>query len=204
MAFLEERLDPRVTQGVEFIREVPGRAMTRQPSGKLMQNFTGHTSVTRANMNHGGLTPAQYQALLDCWYIVMFTPYEGLRVRDWSDYRATLLNSAATLLDGSTTQLQLQRKHVFGTVTFLRDIKKPCAAPVVQLYRTRSGVTSAIASTVDTTTGIATMSGHASGDAYSWEGQFDLPMTFSSNTWGARLEAKNLTVAGDINMEECL
>ena len=34
---------------------------------------------------------------------------------------------------------------------------------------------------IDTATGIATISGHVSGDTYNWAGEFDVPVTFSGS-----------------------
>jgi hypothetical protein len=66
-------------------------------------------------------------------------------------------------------------------------------------------VTDASAS-IDTATGIATISGHVSGDTYNWAGEFDVPVTFSDDAWVQQLE----TMTGDgalatmptINLEE--
>jgi uncharacterized protein (TIGR02217 family) len=207
MAFLEQRIDAKITRGVRFTETVPGRVMNRYPNGRLVQNFEGEVPLTTCDLAHGVRSSADFQALLDAWYIVNFTPYEGLRVKNWRDYIATQTNTSATFLSGSTTQLQLQRLHTFGGVTFLRDIRKPCASPAVVVYRTRTGATSSIAATVDTTTGIATISGHVSGDTYTWTGEFDIPMTFTDNEWAATLEVhtSNLhLVSGTVRMEELL
>lgn len=205
MAFLESRLEARITRGVTFTETVPGRTLRRYASGGLDQEFIASAPILRCDLSHGVRSAEDYQAILDAWMVVMFTPYEGLRVKNWRDYLATQSNTSATFLAASTTQLQLQRKHTFGGITFLRDIKKPCASPVVTVYRTRSGSSSSIASTVDTVTGIATISGHVGGDTYTWEGEFDFPMTFSDNEWQATLEVstQNLhVVSGSISMEE--
>lgn len=203
MAFLESRLDPKITRGVTFVEKVPGRTVVRLPSGQLRQNFTAQAPLTTCDLSHGVRSAADYQTLLDAWYIVNFTPYEGLRVKNWRDFRATQQNTALTLISGSNWQLQ--RKHTFGGITFLRDITKPCASPAVTVYRTRSGSTSVATATVDTTTGIATITGHAGGDTYTWTGEFDIPMTFTDNEWSGSLEVhtENLHImSGNVRMEE--
>ncbi len=205
MSFLESRLDAKITRGVVFTETVPGRIITRTPSGRSVQQFAASMPLTRCDLAHGVRTAAEYQTVLDAWYIVSFTPYTGLRVKNWRDFTATLDNTTATFESGSTTVLQLQRKHTFGGVTFKRDITKPCASPVPAVYRTRTGSTSLITSSVDTTTGLATISGHMSGDTYTWTGEFDIPMMFSANEWTATLEVhtQNLhVVSGTIAMEE--
>lgn len=205
MSFLEQRIDPRITQGIVFRETVPGRTIARLPGGAIAQNFVSSMPLTAGDLVHGVRSASEYQTLIDAWYIVMFTPYEGLRVKNWRDFQATLTNTSATFVTGSTTVLQLQRKHTFGGITFLRDIKKPCASPAVVVYRTRTGSTASIAATVDTTTGLATISGHTSGDTYTWTGEFDIPMTFTSNEWGASIEGTSsnvFVVSGSIQMEE--
>lgn len=205
MAFLESRLDEKITQGVVFSENVPGRTIATLPNGKTQQNFLASMPITTCDLSHGVRSAADYQVVLDAWYIVNFTPYEGLRVKNHRDYIATLLNTSATFVSGSTTVLQLQRKHTFGGITFLRDITKPCVSPAVVVYRTRTGTTASITSTVDTTTGLATISGHIVGDTYTWTGEFDVPMTFATNEWSASLEVNtsNLhVISGNINMRE--
>lgn len=205
MAFLEQRIDARITRGVTFAETVPGRSIVQTRAGKTAQEFLSSAPLTTCDLSHGVRSAAHFLTLLDAWYIVMFTPYEGLRVKNWRDYIATQANTTATLLTGSTTELQLQRLHAFGGIQFKRDIQKPCASPAVVVYRTRGGSTSVITAAVDTTTGIATISGHADGDIYTWTGQFDLPMTFAENEWAATLEVstQNLhLVSGTIKMRE--
>lgn len=207
MAFLEQRLDTRITHGAIGGPSVPGRVKRYLPNGELYQNFTSTRPVHRYDVSHGLRSRADFQTVLDAFYVVMFTPYTGLRYKDWRDFIATQANTRATLLAGSTTQLQLQRRHVFGGIQFLRDIKKPCAAPTPTVYRTRSGSTSSISATVDTTTGIATISGHVNGDTYTWIGEFDVPVTFVDDEWTGSLEVntENLHVnSAPIKLEELL
>lgn len=203
MAFLEQRLDSKITEDVVFTETNPGRTIARLRSGKIGQDFPSSMPMTICDLVHGIRSAAEYQTVVDAWYIVNFTPYTGLRVKNWRDFRATQANTALTFITGSTWQLQ--RKHTFGGATFLRNIKKPCASPAVVIYRTRDSVVSTASATVDTTTGIATISGHVEGDTYTWTGEFDLPMTFTDNEWRATLKVhiENLHIAsGSILMEE--
>jgi uncharacterized protein (TIGR02217 family) len=203
MAFLEQRLDPKITAGVVFTETIPGRSLIRFPSGRLEQNFLSSVPLLTCELSHGVRTAADYQTVLDAWFVINCTPYEGLRVKNWRDYRATQSNTSLRFLTGSTWQLC--RRHTFGGITLLRDITKPCASPAVVVYRTRSGSVTTATATVDTTTGIATITGHVGGDTYTWEGEFDFPMTFSSNEWGASLEVStnNLhVISGSIQMEQ--
>jgi uncharacterized protein (TIGR02217 family) len=201
MAFLEQRLSTRIEQGASGGPTVPGRTKAYTPSGKLRQNFVASAPIHKFDVSHGLRQAADYQTVLDLWYVVMLTPYEGFRFRDWRDYRATTTNSRCTLITGST--YQLQRVHVFGGVEVLRAIYKPVAGVVIT--RTRSGTPSTATHTLDTTTGIATISGHVAGDTYTWAGEFDLPVTFSSDEWVSTLQAAapNLLVVNQsIPLEE--
>ena len=202
MAFLEQRMSVRIEQGAQGGPTVPGRIKTYLPNGRLAQTFTASAPIHRWDVSHGIKRLADQQAVLDLWYVVMFTPYNGFRFRDWRDYQATQTNSRCTLISGS--DYQLQRVHSFGGVEFLRAIYKPVAATVA-VWRTRASVVTAATATVSGTTGVAAISGHVAGDTYTWSGEFDLPVTFSDDTWVTRLEgaAPNLIAVNEpIKLEE--
>jgi uncharacterized protein (TIGR02217 family) len=143
------------------------------------------------DVSHGVRSAADYQTLLDFFYVVMFGAYSGFRVKDWRDYQATQANSMLTFITGSTWQLQ--RKHTAGAVSYLRNITKPVSATVV-VKRTRSGVVSTASASIAYDTGIATIAGHAGGDTYTWEGEFDIPMTFVSDEWAGDLEVSTINL----------
>lgn len=198
MSFLEQRLDTGITQGAQVRPTNPGRIKVYTESGRLTQRFTRAAPKHEMDVSHGLRSAADFQTLVDLWYVVHFTPYTGFRVRMQSDYQATATNSTLTLITGTT--YQLQRKHVFGAVTVKRDIFKPCASPAVVVYNASNDV---LTGTTDTTNGHWTGSGTP---AY-WTGQFDLPMTFSDNEWTGSLElnTRNLQVSSEsIKLEEIL
>lgn len=192
MAFLEQRLDARIEQGASGGPTLPGRSKTYLPSGQLRQNFIASQMIHRFDISHGMRNNADHQLVLDTFYVVMLTPYEGFRFRYWADYRATQTNSRLTLITGST--YQLQRVHTFGGVEVLRNIYKPVSGTVT-IYRNRASVVTVATATIDTATGIATISGHSSGDTYTWEGQFDLAVTFSDDEWISQLQATLTNIA---------
>lgn len=195
MAFLEQRLDPRITRGVVFKETVPGRDLIRYPSGRLKQNFTAALPITTVDLVHGLRSNSDYQSILDAWYIVCFTPYEGLRVKNWRDFKATRTNTSLTLISGSI--YQLNRKHTFGGINFIRPIYKPVASTVVVYDAGGTPLTASI----DYTNGQATVTGTPA----SWSGEFDLPMTFTDNEWSASIEAYGddpAIASGSIAMEE--
>lgn len=197
LAFLEQRLDSKITQGATGGPTVPGRVKRYTASGRLAQNFSAAAPIHRFDVSHGLRSRDDFQTVLDLWYVVMFTPYAGFRFKDWRDYRATRENTKLTLVTG--TIWQLQRRHVIGGVEFLRDIVKPCATPAIVIYD--AGGTP-LTATVDTTTGRADVTGTPA----TWSGEFDVPVTFSDDEWtGASLEVTtaNLHVmSGPIKLEE--
>ena len=183
----------------------PGRIKAYLPSGKMKQNFLAAYPVHKYEIGLGLLNSADYESALSFWYIVNFAPYEGFRMKDWRDYRATQANSRCIQLN--ETDWQLNRVYAFGGVEFLRKIVKPVSGTVT-VYRTRSGATTAVTSPVDYTTGIANPVGHVDGDTYTWTGEFDVPVTFVNDEWTDNaLEAttQNLQVStGSIQLEEIL
>lgn len=202
MAFLEQRLSQRIERGASGGPVNRGRQMVRSAGGRLRQVFTWPEPLHSYTISHGVLGQTQLEEMRALWYVVNFTPYEGFRFRDWSDYRATQQNSRCTLISGS--DYQLQRVYSFAGVEFLRRIQKPVTGPVI--YRTRTGVVSTATATVDTATGIATISGHTAGDTYTWAGEFDVPVTFTDDAWVQQLEAMNadgaIATMPTINVEE--
>lgn len=204
MAFLEQRLSQRIERGATGGPVNRGRQMVRSAGGRMRQVFTWPEPLHTYTVSHGVLGQAQLEELRSLWYVVNFAPYEGFRFRDWGDYRATQANSRLTLITGAT--YQLQRVYTFAGVEFVRKIQKPVAGAVV--YRLRSTVTTVATASIDTATGIATITGHVSGDTYTWAGEFDVPVTFSDDTWVQQLEAMNaegaVATMPAINVEEII
>lgn len=178
--------------------------MVRTTDGRLRQIFTWPEPLRTYTVSHGVLGQADHEELLALWYVVNFTPYTGFRFRDWADYRATQANSRLTLITGST--YQLQRVYTFAGIEFVRRIQKPTAGAVI--YRTRTAVVTEATASVDTTTGIATITGHTAGDTYTWAGDFDLPVTFSGDEWVQQIEAMTgdgaLATMPTVSLEEIL
>lgn len=197
LAFLEQRLDAKITQGATGGPTVPGRIKRYTGSGRLSQNFSAAAPIHRYDVSHGLRSAADYQTVLDLWYVVMFTPYSGFRFKDWRDFQATRSNTKLTLISGNTWQLQ--RRHVAGSVEFLRDIVKPCASPAIIVYD--AGGTPLTAS-VDSETGIATVTGTPA----TWTGEFDVPVTFSDDDWvssSLEVNTQNLHImSASIKLEE--
>lgn len=198
MAFLESRISPRITADTDFVVTHPSRTKVYTYGGRLEQEFGDSPPVHKVNLALGVRSKADYQSLIDAFYIVMFTPYEGLRVKNWQDFQATATNSAVASLGGG--EYQLQRRHSFGGISYLRDIKKPVSGTVAVYAAGGTPLTA----TVDTTDGTFTV---VSGTPAYWVGEYDIPMTFSDDQWRARLEVstQNLHMVIDpIMMEELI
>lgn len=204
MAFLESRLDTRIERGASGGPSNRGRTKVYTASGKLRQTFGWSAPLHQWDVSHGLRSAADLESLRAMWYVVNFTPYEGFRFRDWSDYIATQVNSALVFITGSTWQLQ--RVYTYASISFARDIKKPVASPAPVVYRNRAGSVSNASASVDATTGIATIPGHLAGDTYTWDGQFDVPVTFADEQWVQQIEALSgngaLAMMPTISLEE--
>jgi uncharacterized protein (TIGR02217 family) len=195
MAFLESQLSPKITHGAMGGPTVPGRTKVYTPAGQLRQNFLASMPIHRYDVSHGLRSAADFQTVLDLWYVVMFTPYEGFRFKDWRDYQLTRTNSRLTLIAGTT--YQINRVHTFGGIDFLRPIYKPTGQ--VTVYNA-GGAT--LTATTDTATGIVTV---PTGTPSTCVGEFDVPVTFSDDEWMGSLEVhtQNLHISsGAIKLEE--
>jgi uncharacterized protein (TIGR02217 family) len=181
MAFFEEQFDVRLSYGARG-GPVWSTSVAKVQSGRRSANRNWSAPLHRYNVGHAVKTNEDFEIVRSFFYVV-FGQYDGFRFKDWSDYEATQANSSATLITGNT--YQLQRKYTVGNRTFLRKIQKP--RPGVQVRRLRSGTWSNATATVDTTTGIATISGHIAGDTYAWVGEFDVPVAFMSDEMEAEI-----------------
>ena len=198
MTFLEARIRECVTEQTVFEVDHPSRVKVYATGARLEQVFGNTPPVHRVDLAFGIRSKADFQACIDAFYVVMFTPYTGLRVKNWNDYQATKANSTLTQVSGTT--YQLQRKHVFGSITLKRNIYKPVSGHVA-VYDASDNF---LSSTPSYTAGTVVVS---SGTPSYWIGEFDLPMTFSDNKWRAKLELStdNLYMANEsVLMEEIL
>lgn len=179
MAFLESRIDAKIERGAVGGPTNPGRVKAYTRSGNLSQGFYASMPIHRYDVSHGLRSQADFLSVLNLWYVVNFTPYEGFRFKDHRDFRATRDNTAVSLVSGTT--YQLQRAYTFGAVTFRRNIYKPVSATVALFDAAGNPVTA----TVDYTTGRVT---GASAVPVTWTGEFDVPVTFTDNEWTSSLE----------------
>lgn len=177
MAFLEERISLCLKTGTRG-GPIASRSITKTASGHMNQDFRWSRPLSVFDAAYGVNTEADFEELRAFFYVVMYTPYEGFRLKDYGDYRFTKENSTLTFITGTTWQMQ--RVYTVASHSFNRKIVKPNAD--ITVYRTRASVESVATTTYDTATGIVTMTGHASGDTYTLVGTFDVPVQFRDDT----------------------
>ena len=178
MSIIETRISPRITRDLMFKVRQPARTKVHHDDGSITQVFTALTAKHEVELSHGLKSSADFQELIDAFYTVMFGGYEGLRVKNWQDYKLTLTNSAVEDIGGGT--FQIQRKHSFGGATVYRDIVKPVSGSIAVFTSANAPLTA----TVNYTAGTFTVT---SGTPAKVTGEFDLPMTFVSDEWAARM-----------------
>lgn len=178
MAFFEERLDPCYSFGARG-GPVFSTTVNKSTSGQRFANRNWTYPLHRYDISEGVKTKADFDRIRAFFYNV-YGRADGFRFKDWADYEATA--QPATLVTGST--YQLLKRYTTGARSFDRPIQKPVT---VAAFRTRTGVTTSISPTVDLTTGQITVTGHTSGDTYSWTGEFDVPVTFVNDQLEAEI-----------------
>ncbi len=183
--FLEERLDPMVTQGCRSTVQF-NRTKVYVKGGRLTQRFNWTNPKHQMDLAYRARPKLDYDKLLDFFYVVLANGYIGFRVKDWSNYQLTQENSSLSYITGSAWQIQ--RAHTVGGARYLRNVTKP-VVDTINVFRTRGVSTTIVAAGIDHTTGIATISGDVAGDTYTAEGEFDIPMTFVDDAWVSNLEA---------------
>lgn len=177
MTFLEQRISDSVSRGSKGGPR-SRRTKVYTQSGQLKQVREWSRPLHQYDISYGIRRDEDLEAVRSLFYVVAFTPYDGFRFKDWNDY--TLTQSTSTLVFISGTEWQIYRRYTVGASTFDRPIYKPVSGSVT-VYRTRSGVVSTATASVDATTGIATIAGHAGGDTYTCAGEFDVPVTFADD-----------------------
>lgn len=98
----------------------------------------------------------------------------GLRVKDWSDYKA--INEPIGFGTGAQETYQLTKTYTFGALSTAKKISKPVQGQV-SVFADGSPVTP---DSIDYTTGIVTLTA-TSGQEITWTGEYDLPMRFDSD-----------------------
>lgn len=200
MAFFEQLFPPGISAkaqgGPKFITEKAYSASGRRSTNRLAQ-YPLHEYTIAHPVREG----ADFE-VLRAFFWVVGGDADAFRYQDWADYKATASNSTLTLVSGSS--YQLGRIYSVGSRSFTRPIQKP--AKVRQVLRTRASVVTDITSTttVDLTTGLATITGHAAGDTYAWAGTFHVPVAFkdAQAVWSVVGTSRMLTEWPSLELEE--
>lgn len=174
MAFYEQLFPPRISAYMEGEpRFLADQAYSQ--SGQRYFNLYDPDPVREYTIAHPVRNGADFEELRAFFHVVR--GLDPFLFKDWSDYLATTSNTSLTLISGST--YQMNRLYVAPSRTSVRPIYKPVSGALI--FRTRSAVTTDITGTssVSTTTGQVTVSGHVDGDTYTWSGMFYVPVYFS-------------------------
>lgn len=175
MAFYEQVFPECISVGMQAAVRYMADAAYGQ-AGQRYTNLYDTEPVREWVFSHPPRSAADFEA-----FRAFFLAVRGIDpflFKDWSDYIATQQNTSLTLISGTT--YQMNRLYVAPSRTTVKPIYKPKAG--AQIFRTRSGSTTDItgSSTVITTTGRVSITGHAGGDTYTWSGFFYLPAYFSA------------------------
>jgi uncharacterized protein (TIGR02217 family) len=180
MAVLEARIATGVRRGSSG-GPATKRNKVYDAAGRLKgQQFLRTKPLHKYRFDFGTKLLDDADAIRNFFYVVMFSdpPYEGFRVRDWNDYQLDQSKSSLTLITGAI--YQINRVYTAGPASVLRPVYRT-EAGTETIYRTRSGVVTVASAVVDPNTAQATISGHASGDTYTCDANFDIAVTFSDD-----------------------
>lgn len=174
MPFFEQQFPPEISSGMSGgPRFLTDKSYTA--GGQRITNRRSQFPLHEYSLSHTVQEGALFDQLRAFFYVVGGDA-DGFRFKDWSDYQAAQTQTSCTLIAGAV--YQLNKLYTFGARTFTRPIFKPVAG--AQIFRNRASVLTNITGTsaIDFTTGRVTVSGHQAGDAYTWAGEFDVPVAF--------------------------
>lgn len=143
-----------------------------QANGKMMWD-----------VSQGLKTPTQIADLI-AFFRARKGRLRGFRFKDWTDYKATDANMLL-LTSGATETYQLRKAYANGGQTEYRKITKPVSGSVTLK---RNGVNMTTGWTLDTTTGIVTVTANLGG-TWTWTGEHDCPARFDTDTMKVNMEA---------------
>lgn len=202
MAFFEQRMDTGLMYGARG-GPVFNTARAYAGNGRRITNKNWTAALHRYDVSHCVRKESDFEYIRSFFYVVAGA-YDGFRFKDWQDFRCAAAESGVT--EVSAGVYQLTKRYTAGARTYVRTIQKPIEG--AQIYRTRSSVTTNItgSSTLDTTTGRVTVTGHVSGDTYTWAGEFDVPVAFLADEFQPEIinntGSEFLVASGSIMLEE--
>lgn len=174
MSFDEVRLPDDVERGAQGGPEFKTTVL-QLSSGFEVRNVDWAIARGRWDIGYGIQNLSTLNLVRDFFYARQGRA-RGFRFKDWSDFSGELQNIGTG--DGVTTAFQLRKQYTSGAVTYNRPVKKPVTGTVRVFL---DGVES-FAFTVDTTTGVVTMSvAPGAGIVLTASFEFDVPVRFDSD-----------------------
>lgn len=133
-------------------------------------------------------------ATLDAFFRAVKGRAYGFRIKDWTDYTCTTSQGVLSATATAGTY-QLGKRYVSGALSETRAIAKPVAGTVL-VFKNGVQITSGL--TLDTTTGLVTISPTPGGtDVLTWSGQFDVPVRFDADEMKKQIMDRN-GASGDL------
>lgn len=203
MAFIESpRFPEDISYGVSFGPEF-STSIATTVSGREVRNRNRTRALCVGECAHALKTKAQFDTLLK-FFRSMGGRFHAFRFKDWSDFNCAANESSMTLISGNNYQMNKVYQTAIG-FSEVRKITKPVAG-TISIFRTRSSTTTDITgtSTIDTTTGVVTVTSHVAGDIYTWSGEFDVPCRFDTDRMAVNIERPGAFEWGQIPIKEIL
>lgn len=196
MAFIETRFPTDISFGSAGGPEYSTDIVITQ-GGHEQRNINWSAARARYNVAYGVRTQEQLNTLIT-FFRARKGRADGFRFKDWTDYQ--VIGELVGTGDGSTTQFQMIKTYVNGSITDTRTITKPVSGSI-SLYL--DGVLQMTGYSVSTTTGIITFSTAPSGDvAITATFDFDVPVRFDTDRLSASLDSYGLGSVQDIPLVE--
>jgi uncharacterized protein (TIGR02217 family) len=160
-------------------------------SGSESRNINWSNRRGEWDVSTGLQTQTQVETLLDFFH-ARYAKAFGFRFKDWSDYRVPRWYATPGDLfgfpvwlttNGTTTVFQLTKTYQDAGNTYVRLIQKPVSGSLV-LFNNGAPMTLGPDFTVDTTTGLVTISGAiagTTGHAIAGYCEFDTPARFDTD-----------------------
>ena len=172
MAFIETRLLDKVAYGSVFGQEYNTRIIQLR-SAHERRNANWSMPLGKYSILYNNLIPEDHVLVRDA-HTACMGALHAFRFKDRVDFEATA--EVIGTGTGAEQELQLVKTYTFGSTDFVRNIYKPVSGEV-QIYE--DGVE--LASSVDTTTGIVTITSSVGSEVITWTGEFDVPVRFASD-----------------------
>lgn len=196
MSFVEIQFPPSISMGAVGGPRFSTSVLILN-SGFEQRNINWAKSRGEWDVSQGLKTEVDIENLLAFYYARQGRAY-GFRFKDWSDYQVPRWDNTPGDLagfgdefaipvwfttDGATTTFQLTKTYSDGVVSFVRLIQKPVVG-TLQLLDNGTQIFSPGDFTVDTTTGIVTLSGAiaaTTGHLIAGSVEFDVPCRFDTD-----------------------